>query len=182
MEVEVARFQEERRKTFPFSWKSSILSFKKGTHFLHAQMKGNLNTNSAVCIPVLFSYTHYGISNVRNHLMYIVYSCVPFLCFTSIYFPNILHSSLWNTSYPTTPLKLTREVRPLENSNRSDVLEKCSSSDANNVTIFWFGNKTGLRVKTHPQRNCEFSFDNCKRYREKFHSKFWSSWHPTIWW
>ena len=61
-------------------------------------------------------------------------------------------------------LKATRKLK-----KKSETLQKCSASDANNVTIFLFGNKTVWKVKTLPQRNCEFSYyheylRNRKRY------------------
>ena len=60
---------------------------------------------------------------------------------------------------------------------KSGTLQKCSSSDANNVAIFWFGNKTILRVKK-TKKNGEFSdyrecLRDCKGYQKKLNSKFY---------
>ena len=52
----------------------------------------------------------------------------------------------------------TRNNRHPENSKTFETLQNCSSSDANNVTIFCFDNDTVIGAKTPLQTNFEFSY------------------------
>ena len=85
-------------------------------------------------------------------------------------------------------LSLTKAVRQLENSKKSETLQKYISTDAKNVTIFCVGNETVLRVKTPPRRNREFSFyrkyfRNRKSYwKKKLNSTLYGFWYPIRWW